>query len=154
MRYRKTIEVAAPLDAAFAYVADFGRAAEWDPGLLESRRLDEAPLGVGSAFHIVADVRGKAQEFRYVITAFEPPRRVVIEGVGEQATSRDEVTFEPADTAAESGSVGGTRVTYDVDLRLRGVRRVAEPLLGGFMRDLGNKAIAGLKLRLDARASG
>ena len=150
MRYRKTIDVAAAPDDAFAYVADFGNAADWDPGLRESRRLDEGELRVGSAFHIVADVRGKPQEFRYAITTLEPPRRVVIEGVGEKATSRDEVTFEPA---GPSGT-GGTRITYDVDLRLRGVRRVAEPLLGGFMRDLGDKAIAGLKLRLDARASG
>lgn len=154
MRYRKTIDVAAPLDDAFAYVADFGRAAEWDPGLRESRRLEEGPLGVGSAFQIVADVGGKAQEFRYTITAFEPPRRVVIEGVGEQATSRDEVTFAPAGTAAGSGTVRGTRVTYDVDLRLRAARRLAEPFLGGFMRSLGDKALAGLKQQLDARAAG
>ena len=58
MRYRTSIQVAAPLTEAFAYVADFGNAAEWDPGLKESRRLDEGALRVGSSFHIIAVTRG------------------------------------------------------------------------------------------------
>lgn len=147
MRYRKSIEVAAALEDAFAYVADFGNAAEWDPGLLESRRLDEGPLRVGSAFHIVADVRGKAQTFNYAITELAAPRLVVVVGTGPKARSRDVITFEP-------GAVAGTRITYDVDLRLRGARRLAEPFLRGFMRALGDAAIAGLKQRLDARPAG
>lgn len=146
MRYRRTIVVAAPLEDAFAYVADFGRAAEWDPGLIESRRLDQGPLRVGSAFHIVADVRGKPQQFRYAITDYDAPSRIVIEGDGEKATSRDEVLFE----AAGPGPDAGTRVTYDVDIRLKGARRIAEPFLGGYMRALGDKALAGLQAKLDA----
>lgn len=39
MRYRKSIEVPVAIAAPFAYVADFGNAAEWDPGLKESRRI-------------------------------------------------------------------------------------------------------------------
>lgn len=149
MRYRKSIEVAAPVAAAFAYVADFGNAAQWDAGLKESRRLDEGPLQVGSSFHIVAVTRGKEQAFRYVITELDPPRRVVIEGVGAKATSRDVITFEPV--AGATGAGGGTRITYDLDLRLKGARRLAEPFLGGFVRDLGDTALAGLLRALAGR---
>ena len=145
MRYRESIEVAAPVEESFAYVADFANAAEWDPGLKESRRLDAGPLRVGSSFHIVAVTRGKEQAFRYAITELEPPARVVIEGSGEKATSRDVVTFEAA-------AAGGTRITYDLDLRLKGARRLAEPFLGGFVRKLGDSALAGLKRALDGRA--
>lgn len=147
MRYRKSIEVPVTIDEAFAYVADFGNAAEWDPGLLESRRLDDGPLQVGSAFHILADVNGKPQAFRYAIEELSAPSRVVIFGRGPRATSRDEVTFEP-------GDAGRTRITYDVDLRLRGPLRIAELFMGGFLRALGDKALAGLQQQLDARAAG
>ena len=122
MRYRKSIEVPVAIADACAYVADFGNAAEWDPGLKESRRI-------------------------------------VIVGRGAKAWSRDEVTFEPGGSSGGSGTDSGpgaasTRITYDVDLRLRGPLRLAELFLRGFRRDLGDKALAGLQRTLDARAAG
>jgi carbon monoxide dehydrogenase subunit G len=35
MQYAREIEVSMPADQAFAYLADFTNAAEWDPGVVE-----------------------------------------------------------------------------------------------------------------------
>ena len=42
MRYSKTIDVPCSAAAAFAYVSDFSRVSEWDPGVVESRALGDA----------------------------------------------------------------------------------------------------------------
>ena len=42
IRLRETIEVARPIDEVFAYVSNFGNAAQWDPGVAESRKASRA----------------------------------------------------------------------------------------------------------------
>ena len=143
MRFREEIEVATPLPEAFAYVADFSHAAEWDPGIAESRLLTDDPLRAGSEFAVVAVFRGRRQQFRYTVTTYEENRRVVLEGEGAKARSTDEVVF------AAAGA--GTRITYEADLRLKGLARVAEPFLQGAIEKMGRDALAGLKAALDTR---
>ncbi len=136
----EVIEVPRPLDETFAYVADFTTVAEWDPGIHASRRTG-GDGGVGTTYEVQAEFRGKTMPFTYTVTELEPGRRIVLDGVGEKATSRDTIAFEP-------GSAGGTRITYSADFRLKGVLRVAEPFLGGTFRDLARKAMAGLEAKL------
>ena len=143
MRIRKEIEVQRPLAEAFAYVADFSNAAEWDPGVVEARKLTEGPVRVGSEFDVVALFRGRRQRFRYVVTELRPERRIVLAGDGEKATSVDEVAFEPAGD--------GTRISYVADIRLKGVLRPAGLLLAPVMKRMGDDALAGLKSVLDGR---
>ena len=145
MRFREVIEVARPLDESFAYVADFTTAAEWDPGIVESRRVGEGPVGAGSRFEVVALFRGKRVPFTYEVTAFEAGSRIVLSGEGERATSVDEITFEAT-------PAGGTRITYVADLRFKGALRVVEPFLGGAIRTMGAKALAGLQVALGGAA--
>ena len=144
MRYRKEIEVARDPAEVFAYLADFSRASEWDPGILEARRLSEAPTAVGSRFEVIALFRGNRQRFEYVVTEFEDGRRIVLRGEGARAVSDDTITVEPRD--------GRTGVTYEADLRLKGVFRVAEPFLRRTFERLGDDALAGLESKLGGAA--
>jgi carbon monoxide dehydrogenase subunit G len=140
VRYRREIEVTAAAGAAFAYLADFANAAEWDPGIAEARRLTPAPTRVGSRFEVVALFRGRRQRFEYVVTEFEDGSRIALRGEGERALSDDVVTVAPRAT--------GSRITYEADLRLKGVFRVAEPFLGSTFRQMGDDALDGLAARL------
>ena len=79
--------------------------------------------------------------FTYTVTAFEQGRRIVLDGVGEKATSLDTIAFEPVGD-------GGTRITYAADFELKGVLRVAEPFLGGTFKALARKALEGLAAKL------
>lgn len=142
-RFSETIETPASPSSAFAYVADFTTAAEWDPGILESRRVGEGGPGVGARYDVVAEFRGRKVPFRYEIRQYEPERRIVLHGEGGKAVSDDIIVFEP------TGS--GTRITYTADLRLTGIWRVAEPFLGGTFAEMGRKALAGLQAELVSR---
>ena len=141
MRYRREIEVAGDPADVFAYLADFEHTAEWDPGIVEARRLSEGPTRVGSRFEVIALFRGSRQRFEYVVTALEDGRRVALRGEGDRAVSDDEITVT-------AGLDGGARVAYEADLRLKGVYRIAEPLLGSTFRRMGDDALDGLRAQL------
>jgi carbon monoxide dehydrogenase subunit G len=140
MRYAREIEVPKPVDETFAYLADFSNAAEWDPGIVEARRLTSEPTVVGSRFEVVALFRGNRQRFEYVVTEYEDGKRIVLRGEGEKALSDDVITV-----AAQGNA---TRVGYAADIRLKGVLRVAEPFLAGTMKKMGDDALDGLAARL------
>ena len=140
MVVREVIEVARPPAEAFAYVADFTTAAEWDPGIAASRRLS-GEGGVGTRYEVFARFRGKELPFAYTVTELVEGRRIVLEGVGTRALSRDTIEVE------RSGE--GSRISYTADIRMRGAYRLAEPFLRGTFRSLGAQALAGLKKALD-----
>ena len=105
MRYRREIEVATDVTATFAYLSDFANAAEWDPGIAESKRLTPAPTAVGSRFEVIALFRGKPQRFEYVVTELQEPRRIALRGEGEKAVSDDVISV--------AASEHGTQKTVD-----------------------------------------
>ncbi len=140
MHFSQTIEVPVTPDVAFAYVSDFANAHLWDPGVAESRRVDDGPLGVGSQFELIAVFRGRRQTFLYTVTVFDPQRRIVLSGEGAKATSVDTVAF--------SVSEAGTSIAYQADIRLKGARRVAEPFMRGMFTKMGEDALAGLSAAL------
>ena len=133
----RTITVPMARDAAFRQVADFGRAAEWDPGLVESRQETPGEPGLGTVFPIVAEFRGKRTPMVYEITEWEPTTRMVIEGTGEKAFARDEITFRDAPG-------GGCEITYTAALGMKGALKLAEPFLKGTFNRMGSEAVAGL----------
>ncbi len=141
VRVRKEIQVSLPREEAFSYVADFSNSAEWDPGVASGTKITDGPVREGSEFEIVVVFRGKRQPFHYVVAAYEPDRRLVLMGEGEKARSADEITFEP--------DGAGTRIVYVADIRLKGIARVAEPLLAPTMNRMADDALAGLKSVLD-----
>jgi dehydrogenase/reductase SDR family member 12 len=133
----RTITVPAPRDEAFRRVADFGRAAEWDPGLASSHQETPGEPGLGTCFAIVAVFRGKETPMTYEITDWEPTTRIVITGTGEKATAIDTITFADAPG-------GGTAITYAAELGLAGALKVAEPFLKGTFDTMADEAVAGL----------
>ena len=79
---QETIEVPRPIAEAFRYTSDFGNIEQWDPGVIESEKLSSAPLQVGTEFRVVVKYGLSTTQMHYVITAYEPPTRVVLEGMG------------------------------------------------------------------------
>ena len=116
---RHEIESALPQAEAFAYMADFANARVWDPSVSEARRVGEAPIGIGSAFDLVARFGGRDVPLRYEIVEYDSPRRVVLEARRPGFVSRDTITVEPAG----SGSV----VHYDATLAFGGARSAVRP---------------------------
>ncbi len=138
------IETSLDPEAAFAFVADFANSAAWDPGVASSEQLDPGPVGVGARYRLGVRLAGRVAPMEYRITVFEPSARVVLEGKGSGVSAVDEIRFAPA------GS--GTRIDYTADIRLSGLLRLVQPLLGSQFARIGREAIAGMRTALDAQA--
>jgi Polyketide cyclase / dehydrase and lipid transport len=145
-RYRASIETQWTPDEAFVYLSDFSTSVEWDPSVVEAGRIGTGAVGQGTEFRLVAEFLGRKAPLTYRVVEYEPPSAVTF--VAENATviSRDRITFETIAT--------GTQVTYDAYLRLKGLLRLADPLLALAFKRIGNPALAGLREVLGRSAPG
>jgi carbon monoxide dehydrogenase subunit G len=144
-RYKATVDTPRPPDEVFAYLSDFTNAAEWDPGTVHSERLGEGRVGEGAEFRLVAVFLGRKTTLTYRITEYQPPHVVMLRGENSTVVSLDRITFEPSD--------GGTRITYDADLTLKGPLKLADPLLSLAFNRVGDKALAGLRETIGTQQS-
>jgi carbon monoxide dehydrogenase subunit G len=138
-RFVDAIDLPVPPEVAFDYLAEFHRTAEWDPGVAEAEALTPGPARQGSRFRVVVSFLGQRIPLEYEITHYTRPRRLVLEGGDDSLHSRDELTF--------AERAGGTRVTYEALLELRGLRRLADPLLDVAFQIIGRLAARGLRER-------
>lgn len=136
-RFSTRIDSTLPAEQAFAYMASFEHAVEWDPSVTEARRLDDGPLRLGSAFQLVSRIGGRSIPLRYAITELAAPRRVALEVENRTFRGRDVVEVEPRD--------GGSTVVYDARIELRGAGRLLDPVLRVVFTRLGRRAEAGLR---------
>lgn len=139
------IETPLAREAAFRYVADFSRQAEWDPNTVSSRRLDDGELGVGSRFALEVRMGRRSVPMEYRITDWQPPSRVVLVGEGSGIRAEDSITF--------TGSGTGTRIEYVADIRLGGLLGMIQPLLGRAFAGIARGAVTGMKRELDRLAA-
>lgn len=142
-QYRTTIESTWSPEDAFTYLADFSNTRHWDPSVVRAGKLSDAPVGYGSTFLVVTRFRNREVELDYRISEYEPSRRVVMTAETARLCSVDEITFEPIP------ATGGTRVTYDASLTLKGPLRFADPLLQRAFDRLGDAAKVGLARELN-----
>ena len=139
------IETPLPLDEAFAFVADFTNAKDWDPGVATSERLDPGPVAVGARYRLGVRMGGGVASMEYRDTALEPLRRVVLAGEGSGVSAVDDIRFE--------ATPGGTRIDYTADIRLRGAKRLVAPFAGGAFAKIARQARDGMQRALDERAA-
>jgi NAD(P)-dependent dehydrogenase (short-subunit alcohol dehydrogenase family)/carbon monoxide dehydrogenase subunit G len=144
IRLRETIEVARPIDEVFAYVSNFGNAAQWDPGVAVSRKAGSGPIGVGTAFKLRVRFGPRSIPMEYIIREFDRPRRVLLEGKGGSVHALDDIKF--------AATPGGTRITYTADISLLGAFSIALPLLKAPLDRVGKNAVRGLQAALTEEA--
>lgn len=140
----ESITTSLPHEAAFSYVADFGRQAEWDPNTVTSRRIDDGELGVGARFALEVKIGNRTTPMEYHITEYQAPSRVVLVGEGSGVWSQDIITFSEAPE--------GTRIDYVAEIRLSGLLGLIQPLLGRAFAGIAKGAVTGMKRELDALA--
>jgi carbon monoxide dehydrogenase subunit G len=145
-RYRASLETRWTPEETFAYLSDFSTSAEWDPGVVEADRIGGAAIGEGTEFRLVAEFLGRKTPVTYRVVEYEPPRAVTFVGENATVVSHDRITVDAIAT--------GTRVTYDADLRLKGLLKLADPLLALVFTRVGDRALAGLRGVLERPAHG
>lgn len=134
-RYTTTIESTLTAEDAYAYMADFSNALEWDPSVTEAHRSGD------NAFDLVAKFGGKGVPLHYEVVSSDPPRSLVLEARKPKFTSRDTITVAPAP--------GGSTVHYDARLDFTGLGRMFDPLMQLLFNRTGAKAAAGMRAALN-----
>ena len=142
VRYVARIESSLRPSDAFAYMADFANARVWDPSVSEARRVGDTPIGMGSAFDLVARFAGRDVQLRYTVVEYDAPRRVVLEAQRPRFVSRDTIAVGPAG----DGSV----VHYDATLAFGGIGRLFDPLMQRVFDRIGARATIGLRKALNS----
>ncbi len=122
---------------AFNHVAEFENIDQWDPGVANSTKVSPGDTGVGTAYDLDLNYRGRSLQMTYTVTAWEPNHRVVLEGFGGPVKAIDTITFVSGDD--------GTIVTYQADLSLRGIAKIVQPLMGSRFNAIGEAAGEGLR---------
>ena len=140
-RYAASVETLWEREDAFAYLAEFAHIEDWDPGVAHARRISDDPLAVGARFEVHSSFLGREIPMLYETIEIEAPRRVLLRADTATAVSLDEMTFD-----LRPG--GGTIVTYDADLRLKGPLRVFDLALRLAFQRLGDNARDGLRRKL------
>lgn len=145
-RYVASIDSLWEREEAFEYLADFATIADWDPGVASARRLSEDPLELGARFEVRSSFLGRDVPLTYETVELDAPRRVVLRAETATVVSRDELTFD-----LRPG--GGTIVTYDAELSLKGPLRMADLPFRLALRRLGDRARDGLRRRIGPATS-
>jgi carbon monoxide dehydrogenase subunit G len=146
-RYTGTIETDHGADAVWSYLADLRSVREWDPSVDHVELTGGEPRTESARYQLEVSFRGKTVSLPYRVVEVERPHRVVFAAESDAVTVRDEARIE-------SLGAGRSRVTWDADLRLNGIRRLFElPLRAAFAR-IGQRAERGLAERLRKPALG
>jgi len=121
VRVEGSIEIDKPQEVVYSLVRDLRRAPEWQESL-ESVDVDGAVE--------VRRFAGRRQRATFFVVDDDPPRRLVISSEGGPAKGRAEFALEP--------DGDGTRITFALELELRGAARFA----GGVVRAAAQREIA------------
>ena len=141
-RYRGTVASRWPAGRAFAYMADFSHVPEWDESFQSAECLSPDPLQERARFRLRGSSFGRTLELEYETIELEPPRQVTLRTETRAIVSLDRISVEPDDG-------GGSAVTYDADLRLKGALRLFELPMRVWFRRIGDRAKAGLERELN-----
>ena len=113
--FENTVMIARPIEDVFAFLSDLENVPKWNYAIVETRKVSEGPIGVGTTYQQVRSVPSRSEE-RLEITSYNPPRQLEVRGQLGPFRSRLVYTL---DAIPE-----GTRVTNTVELDLRGPGRL------------------------------
>lgn len=123
MRARASIALPLPAAAVFDYLEEVGNEIHWRQSVVESRYTAEQPVNLGTTGLTVVEMGGKRVEMTWRIHEFVPGTRVAWTLTGGPWLGGGGYTVQPSDEE-------GCRVTAEIEIRLRGVLRLLEPILG------------------------
>lgn len=134
----ETIEVQRPLHEVFAYVSEFSRIAEWDPGVARGLKLTDGQPGVGSEYRI--DMKA-GFSLHYRVTALEQDKRMLMTVNSKLFTAREEILF--------GSSKGATTVRYIAQFDFPAPLAAFNRIYPAVMDKVGKSTMEGLKAALE-----
>ena len=138
--FENTVMISRPIEEVFGFLSDFENVPKWNYAIVETRKVSQGPVGVGTIYQQVRSVPSRSEE-RFKVTAYNPPRHLEIQGQLGPFPSRLSYAL---DVLPE-----GTRVTNSVELELRGPGRLLGRVAVPRVRDAVATNLSKLKELLD-----
>ena len=124
--FENSVVIRRPTAEVFGFLADFENIPRWNYAIVETHKVSQGSVGVGTMYQQVRSVPRRSEE-HFEVTAYNPPRQVEIRGQLGPFPSRLSYAL---DAIPE-----GTRVTNAVELELRGPGRLLGPVAVPRVRD-------------------
>ena len=121
MKVQKTVIVNKPLNAVFAYLADFTTTTEWDPGTVVTVN-HQGDGGAGTTYLNTSNFLGRKTQLTYVVREFVPGERIRLCGENKTVIAVDTMTFRSVDAATE--------VTYTAEFTFKAPSVCSPPCSG------------------------
>jgi uncharacterized protein YndB with AHSA1/START domain len=138
--FENTVMIRRPIEDVFAFLSDFENVPQWNYAIVETRKVPEGAVGVGTIYQQVRSVASRSEE-RFEVTAYNPPRQLEIRGqLGP---------FPALLSYALAAVPEGTRVTNSVEPELRGPGRLLGRVAVPRVRDTVAANLSKLKELLD-----
>ncbi|MDQ2984045.1 MAG: SRPBCC family protein [Actinomycetota bacterium] len=120
-----SVVIERPIAEVFAFVADKENDARWRPGVADIRLISRQ--GRGATYHqTVKGPGGRPVPADIEITELEPNRRIAFRTIAGPVRPEGSYEFAEED--------GGTRVTFSLRAKLRGLKRLMTPVVLRTMR--------------------
>lgn len=142
-RVRGSIEIHRPVEEVFDFVADQRKEVSYNPKMIESVKLTEGQIGLGTRFRATVVSRGKPLQMTIECTGFDRPHRLASRSVMAGSVVEGEVGCQPVP--------GGTRFSWDWEVSVAGPARFAGPLIGWIGRREERAIWTGLKRLLEGK---
>ncbi|MGK2877100.1 MAG: SRPBCC family protein [Solirubrobacterales bacterium] len=143
--YKATVHTRLPPTQAFALMADFAKAEEWDPATSNSTQLGDAPVDLGARFELTMEIFGRENSIVYEIVEYDSPSRVVLRGENSGSVSIDAISV----ASHESGSA----VTYEATVTMKGAFKALGPFFAPVFKKMGDEAREQIAPWLDRHAT-
>lgn len=114
--------MSAPPETVFAYLADLDHLPAWQTGVVEARRTSDGPMAVGATARVVRQLMGQRFDAPLTVSAYDPPRRMVIDSTVSGVTVSIAV-----DVAAAPD--GGSEIVVAAEIRGSGLTAFMEPMI-------------------------
>jgi len=138
---RGQIDIGSPLETVFDTVADQTNEPTYNPGMVRSEKVTAGPVGEGSRFRAVARSAGREVPMTSELVDFVRPHHLGVLTSVDGTIIDGTLDFVP--------SRGGTRMSWDWDVRTTGWLRYAAPVIGFLGRRQERRIWAGLKHQLE-----
>lgn len=138
-----TLVIKRPIEEVFAYIVEVGNYPSWAEKIVEARQTSEGPVEAGTTCYVVNQSMGKKLKHDFVVSEYELNKKYIAKSTSGPFPMELGYTVEPVD--------GGTKVQVVSQAELRGLFKMAGPLLNRMLRKQIEADHANLKTLLESR---
>jgi uncharacterized membrane protein len=124
---QESIVINRPIEDVFAFVANFENHPQWESNFQKVKLITSTPSGVGTKYQCDLRLRGQTVTSMFEITEYALNKKIAF-------------VSEPAGPAKANGSFlfeavpGGTKITLVPRPEFRGLFKLMEPMMAGYVR--------------------